>query len=118
MPRPSFAGLLTDSLTTGSLMGFKYLNKMKNSEARTLRESEMRFYHLVQVGLRAGCGGSWLGAPTMLERGICWSTHLPAEETSHSLCKGPSQAEPGPVLFPGVSPLMLLPLPHPPPTWR
>lgn len=77
-------------------MEFTYLNKMKNSEARTVRESEMKFYHLVQVGpVGAGGAGSWLGTPVKLcNCSRVWHlagppTCLPME-TSHNLCKGPS----------------------------
>ena len=48
---PGFTGHLTECPTTGNKAEFVYLNKMKSFEARSCRESEMKFYHLVKVGL-------------------------------------------------------------------
>lgn len=67
------AGPLTERPAAGSVAEFIYLNKMKNFEARTHRESKT-FYHLVEVGPgRAGVSEGPTAA-RVLPRG---STHLP-----------------------------------------
>nr|KAF6395872.1 hypothetical protein HJG59_012431 [Molossus molossus] len=69
----------------GSLKEFTYLNKMKNSEARTLRESEMKFYHLVQALDENLTVAQHTMLILTLLHGLCSPNHVCCDLASHLL---------------------------------
>lgn len=69
---------------TGSMMEFIYLNKMKNFEERAHRESDTKFYHLVQVGpIRAG---GWL-LPQSPVTSKAWDLSDPLTSPAHFMAR-------------------------------
>lgn len=88
------AGPLTERPAAGSVAEFIYLNKMKNFEARTHRESKT-FYHLVEVGPgRAGVSEGPMAA-RVLPRGVCGQPISPAHFTDGAGLLRPESATAG-----------------------
>ncbi|XP_045037533.2 maestro heat-like repeat family member 5 isoform X2 [Desmodus rotundus] len=80
-----FTGHLTECPTTGNKAEFVYLNKMKSFEARSCRESEMKFYHLVKVLDETLTVAQRTELILTLLHGLCSHSRLSCDLASHLL---------------------------------